>query len=159
MRNLKSQQNLQAQMEAQYEAEGQIELFWAIASDLDGDASLKEGKIDSQAAINGYIDYLKSKCPEESSTAYFKLLEDINAEQQSSTDGGNTKVYKLTMKVAGFAENKAAAVQTTISAELTTYESSNAENTQTFTMLKSVELSYDAYEAVDPTQLTQQGGA
>ena len=163
MRNLRAQQNSLSRMEAQYEAEGQIELFWALASDVDeNNKSVSGGKVDSDAVINAYIDYIKAgQAQKEDGKPYFELPDDVQIEKNAETgEGDGVSVHHLTMTVIGHSADDSAAVQAVILVRLSTYASS--KDGEAFTMLRAAELEYVSYESVNPAQISPQptqGGA
>lgn len=151
LRNLKSQQNSIDQMQAQYEAEGQIELFWAKASELS--ESVKNGKAKEKDAIDNYINYLKAANTAETGKPYFTL--------EITQDEENQRLFSIT--VVGVSADKSAAVKAVISAKLNIIHSKNTDETQDFYMLETVELTYEDFGAIDPelippTQPTKEGG-
>lgn len=145
LRNLKSQQNSIDQMQAQYEAEGQIELFWAKASEW-----VKEDTVEAtkDAVFNAYKTFINSLTND-------KLIVSVSNE---ATEKKGT--FGLSITVIGLSEDKSAAVEALIYAELGTF--TGTESGTDYTLSSKVTLSYDSYKSIDPTQIktppTEKGG-
>lgn len=147
LRNLKSQQNSIDQMQAQYEAEGQIELFWAKASEW---VINSEADSDAVTICVNYKNYIENSAAK--GNKYLQVLEVTDKQEKDDTFG-------LVIKVVGYSKDKSAAVEAVIYAQLGTF--TGTESGKKYTLSSKVTLSYDSYKSVDPNTVklpTGEGG-
>lgn len=147
LRNLKSQQNSINQMQAQYEAEGQIELFWAKAGAW---VLESEAGSDAETVCQNYKNYIEGTLAKDN--ALLKVVSVSDKKEKTDTFG-------LTIEVEGYSNDKSAAVKAIIYAQLGTFTGTESGNK--YTLSSKVTLSYESFEAIDPSQIetqTEEGG-